>query len=156
MEVSFNHYGDRGRIDLLAWQPVQNIMLVVEVKSELEDAQALLGGLDVKSRVAPMLARRLGIGAVNGVAPFIVVGEGSTSRDRLRRLAPLFGRYATRGRAAISWLRQPDGLPTGLLALTDLRYATGSSVKPLGAQRVRRRGSRLSVDEAAPSGLTED
>jgi transcriptional regulator with XRE-family HTH domain len=51
-EASFNRYGERGRIDLLAWHPGLAILLVVEIKSELVDAQSLLGGMDVKTRVA--------------------------------------------------------------------------------------------------------
>lgn len=156
VEVSFNHYGDRGRIDLLAWHAVHRLALVVEVKSELDDAQALLGGLDVKCRVAPIVMRRLGIGPVAAVVPFVVLGDGSTSRDRLRRLAPLFSRFTVRGRAAFSWLRRPLGVPAGLLALTDLRYATGSSVKRVGAHRVRRKGAPSSVEEAAPAVLRAD
>jgi transcriptional regulator with XRE-family HTH domain len=141
VEVSFNHYGDRGRIDLLAWHPVLRVVLVVEIKSEIEDAQALLGGMDVKCRVAPVVARRLGLAQPSGVVPLLVVADGSTTRDRLRRLAPLFGRFVVRGRAAMSWLRRPSGVPAGLLALTDLRYATGSSGKQVGAHRVRRQRS---------------
>jgi hypothetical protein len=149
VEVSFNHFGDRGRIDLLAWHPVHRLVLVVEVKSEIDDAQALLGGLDVKCRVAPMVVRRLGLGPGAAVVPFVVVGDGSTSRDRLRRLAPLFSRFAVRGRAAFSWLRRPVGVPAGLLALTDLRFATGSSVTPVGTHRVRPMGAHPSVPQAA-------
>jgi len=147
-EYSFNHYGDRGRMDLLAWHPAQRLLLVVEIKSEIDDVQALLGGLDVKCRVAPVLVRRLGIGQVHAVNPFLVVADGSTARDRLRRLAPLFSRFELRGRAAMSWLRRPGDAPRGLLALTDLRFATGSSVKPVGAHRVRRRGPMSSVNPA--------
>lgn len=139
IEHSFNHYGERGRIDILAWHPIYRVLLVVEIKSELADAQGLLGGLDVKARVAPVVARGLGLGNVSQVVPMIVLADGSTNRDRLRRLAPLFSRYAIRGRAAIGWLRTPIGSAPGLLALTDLRFATGSSVKPVGGHRVRRR-----------------
>lgn len=32
-EVSFNHFGDRGRVDLLAFHPGTGIVLVVEVKA---------------------------------------------------------------------------------------------------------------------------
>ena len=148
VEVSFNHYGDRGRIDLLAWHQVHRILLVIEVKSEIGDAQALLGGVDVNVRVASMTARRLGLGQPTAVVPLLVIGDGSTNRDRLRRFAPLFDRYAVLGRSAITWLRRPAGVPSGLLALTDLRYATGSSAKPIGAHRVRRRRSSMSVGSA--------
>jgi transcriptional regulator with XRE-family HTH domain len=136
-EHSFNHYGDRGRIDLLVWHPVRFILLVVEVKCEVDDARALLGGVDVKARLAPVVAQRLGLHALSGVVPMVVVGDGSTTRDRLLRLAPLFCRFTVRGRAAMKWLRQPSGVPSGLLALTDLRFATGGSAKSVAAHRVR-------------------
>ena len=147
VEASFNHYGDRGRIDLLGWHPVHRLLLVVEVKSEIDDVQALLGGLDVKCRVAPLVARRLGLGSANAVVPFLVIADGSTSRDRLRRLAPLFSRFTIRGRGAMTWLRRPSGAPHGLLALTDLRFATEGSAKPVGPHRVRRTRGSASVDD---------
>src|SRR3990170_5026427 len=50
VEVSYSRYGERGRIDLLAWHPVLRVVLVVEVKTSLVDVQALLGSLDVKTR----------------------------------------------------------------------------------------------------------
>jgi transcriptional regulator with XRE-family HTH domain len=61
-EASFNHYGERGRIDLLAWYGTQRVLLVVEIKTEIVDSQALLGALDVKLRVAPITCRELGWG----------------------------------------------------------------------------------------------
>jgi transcriptional regulator with XRE-family HTH domain len=142
VETSFNHFGEHGRVDILAWHPAHRVLVVVEVKTEIDDVQALLGTLDVKCRVAPIVVRRLGITPPAAVLPAIVLADGSTNRDRLRRLAPLFARFNLRGRAASAWLRNPSraagGAPTGLLLLTDLRYATGSSVKSLGAHRVRR------------------
>ena len=49
-EVSFSRYGERGRIDLLGIHAATRLLLVVELKSELVDVQALLGSLDVKRR----------------------------------------------------------------------------------------------------------
>lgn len=96
-EVSFNRYGERGRIDLLAWHPPLRILLVVEIKTEVVDIQSLLGTLDVKVRVAPPLARQLGLGAPALVAPALVLRDGSTNRDRVRRVDALFGAFDLRG-----------------------------------------------------------
>jgi transcriptional regulator with XRE-family HTH domain len=52
-EVSFNHYGDRGRIDIIAFLPNVGCLLVVEIKTRFTDAQEVLGRLDVKRRIAP-------------------------------------------------------------------------------------------------------
>ena len=49
VEVSFNHYGDRGRCDVLAFHPATGILAVVEVKTAIGDVQDLLGRLDTKS-----------------------------------------------------------------------------------------------------------
>jgi hypothetical protein len=42
VEVSFNDYGDRGSIDILAWNPATRVVLVVEIKSELASIEGLL------------------------------------------------------------------------------------------------------------------
>lgn len=48
IETSFNRYGDRGRVDVLAHHPVARTLLVIEVKSAIGDLQETLGRLDVK------------------------------------------------------------------------------------------------------------
>jgi transcriptional regulator with XRE-family HTH domain len=137
VEASFNRYGERGRIDLLAWRAAQRILLVIEVKTEVLDAQGLLGGLDVKTRLGPFVGRDLGWARPALLAPALIITDGSTNRDRISRLAPLFGRFRLRGRAAISWLRRPEGVVTGLLLFSDLRPATTNRVTRLGRQRIR-------------------
>ena len=147
VESSFNRFGDRGRIDLLCWHPVHRILLVVEVKSEIADAQSLLGGVDVKVRVAPLLLRSLGAGAARAVVPLLLVSDGTTNRDRIRRLEPIFARFTLRGRGAASWLRHPTAdMPGGLLIFTDLRFANGRSVMQVAPHRVRRRRAAASVE----------
>jgi hypothetical protein len=59
-EVSFNRYGDRGRIDLLAYHPIARALLVIEVKTAIVDVQELLGTLHIKARVARFVAGELG------------------------------------------------------------------------------------------------
>jgi len=154
VETSFNRYGERGRIDLLAWRAALRILLVIEVKTEVVDAQGLLGGLDVKTRLSPFVGRQLGWARPALVAPALIITQGSTNRDRISRLAPLFGRFQLRGRAAISWLRRPEGVVTGLLLFSDLRPATTSRVTRLGRQRIRCAGSEASVARARDNGIT--
>ena len=48
VERSYSIYGERGRIDILGYHPASRTLLVVEIKSELADAQSLLGTLDAK------------------------------------------------------------------------------------------------------------
>jgi transcriptional regulator with XRE-family HTH domain len=114
VEVSFNHFGDRGRYDILAFQPVQRILLVVEVKTALGDVQDTLGRLDVKTRLAPLVARDLGWVA-DAAVPALVILEDRTQRRQIERHAALFRRFAHRGRSARAWFRRPRSGASGLL-----------------------------------------
>jgi transcriptional regulator with XRE-family HTH domain len=44
VEFSFNSYGERGSVDIVAWHPAARALLLVEVKSRLLDLQALASG----------------------------------------------------------------------------------------------------------------
>ena len=135
-EVSFNEYGDRGRIDILAAHPATNALLVVELKTLVVDGQDLLGSLDIKARVAPALARRIGWRAAR-VVPAIIVSDSTTNRRRVGELGPLLGRFDCRGRAALAWLRHPVGPAMGLLMLTEVPSNAGSDGRRSGRRRVR-------------------
>lgn len=140
-EVSFNHYGDRGRIDLLAWHPATRVLLIVEVKTDLVDVQDLLGTMDVRVRVAPRLAAGFGW-EIRTVVPAIVFLEDRTTRRRLTDHAILFDRFALVGRSALTWTRDPattQPAPTGVLWWHSLPNAR---VMRIGGQRVRIRASR--------------
>lgn len=115
VEASFNHFGERGRIDVLAWHAATGAVGVVEVKSRMDNAEETLGRLDVKVRLAAEIAAGIGWRAER-VVPLLVLGEGTTQRRHLAEHAALFGRYDLRGRAALAWLRRPDGSePSGVL-----------------------------------------
>ncbi len=137
-EVSFNHFGDRGRIDLLAWHAATQTLLVIEIKTVVVEIQDLLGTLHVKQRVAPGVARSLGWRPTRAV-PFLAVAESTTNRRRLVAHARLFARFVLRGKGAATWLRRPDSDPGGLLMLVKLPDHSGIGVRRAGRQRVRRR-----------------
>lgn len=114
-EASFNHYGDRGRIDVLAFHPTLRFLLVIEIKSRIQDVQDTLGRLDVKKRVAPTLARDRGWHA-GTIVPALIVREDRTSRRRVAEHAALFAAFGMRSRAARAWLRHPQlPAPEGIL-----------------------------------------
>lgn len=129
-EVSFNHYGDRGRIDVLAYQPPLRVLLVTEIKTQLDDVQELVGRLDVKRRIAPTLAADRGWSA-DTVVPAVVFREDRTIRRRLGQHQELFGSFALRARAAAAWLRRPTRrVPQGVLMMVrmpDRRQSAGGS-----------------------------
>jgi len=149
-EVSFNEYGDRGRIDLLAYRSLTRSLLVVEIKTVIADVQELLGPLHVKERVAPAVARSRGWPASRAI-PMLVVVEGTTNRRRLAAHERLFAPLALRGKAAVAWLRRPEGSPEGLLLLVKLPNRNGVSVRRAGRQRVRVRRPALNVEDAVDS-----
>ncbi|MGQ0608220.1 MAG: helix-turn-helix transcriptional regulator [Chloroflexota bacterium] len=130
VEVSYSRYGERGRIDLLAWHPATRTLLVIELKTALVDIQGLIGGLDVKARLARHAAEQFGWD-VRAVVPAIVFTDDRAIRKRLNQVETLFDRYALRGRSAISWTRAPDGVPPGLLWFASL----GDSTAPRASAR---------------------
>jgi transcriptional regulator with XRE-family HTH domain len=146
-EATFNHYGERGRIDLLAFHPGTGTVLVIEVKTVIAEIQDLLGALNTKERVAPVIARSLGRRAAQTV-PFLVVAESTTNRRRLTAHARLFARLAVRGKSAVAWIRRPDGAPSGLLLLVKLPDHNRVGVRRAGRQRVRLGRAAVSVDES--------
>lgn len=140
VEVSYSRYGERGRIDLLAFHAVTGILLVIELKTELVDVQALLGALDVKARLASEICARFGWNP-RRVVPAIAFSEDRTTRNRLQRVAGLFDRYALRGRAAWVWLRRPgtDSAPTGVLVFVGVGGGTRRQRSSAVSSRVRAR-----------------
>jgi hypothetical protein len=150
-EVSFNQYGDRGRIDLLAFHPSECSLLVIEIKTAIVDAQATLGSLDVKARVASAVGRALGWNA-RLVVPALIVLDGSTARRHLRAIDPLLNRFDLRGRAALDWLREPFvRQPSGPIFLTKLPSDAGSGARRAGRRRVRVRAASSHSHQAPPS-----
>jgi transcriptional regulator with XRE-family HTH domain len=114
-EVSFNHFGDRGRCDLVAWHATTGTLLIVEVKSRVGDLQDMLGQLDVKRRLGSVIARELGLDPPAGVVRTLVLAEDGANRRTLLRHEALFRTFALRGREAFGWLRRPDRPASGLL-----------------------------------------
>jgi transcriptional regulator with XRE-family HTH domain len=143
-EVSFSHYGDRGRVDLLALHLVRRLLLIVEIKTEIGDLQDTLGRLDVKARLGTVIAREVGWLSVSDVVPALVVLDSRAARRAVGTHPALFARLTLRGRRAIAWLRRPVGdPPTGLLW-----FATGPDARVVSANspnRVRKRPNAQSA-----------
>ncbi len=107
-EASFNHYGDRGRIDLLAFHPVTRTLLIVEVKTVLTDLQEMFGSMNVKQRLAPQLARERGW-EVSEVASLLAVASTSASRQIVRQHRTLFGPMTADAARIRRWITTPNG-----------------------------------------------
>ncbi|MEO8511112.1 MAG: helix-turn-helix domain-containing protein [Chloroflexota bacterium] len=136
VEVSFNHYGDRGRYDVLAYHRASGIVLVIEVKTAIGDVQAALGQLDVKGRLALGIARDRGWQARHVVTMLVIADERQQHRI-VARHAALFAAFALRGHSARSWLRRPSAGSANLLI-----YLPLTDVRTLNARRSQR-GARI-------------
>ncbi len=134
IEVTFNDYGDRGSIDILAWHPGTRSLLIVEVKSVVADAQGTLAPLDRKVRIGPKVAHGRGLDP-NSISRLLVVADTTTNRRRVTRFEALFAAaLPDRGWTVRRWLAQPSGQLSGLLFLPD---STGDGTRRATAGRSR-------------------
>jgi hypothetical protein len=149
IEVSYSRYGERGRVDLLAYHAPTRTLLLVEVKTELVDAQDLLGTFDAKVRLATHVAASVGWPQPRHVVPMLLFPDAATVRRRVTRLAPLFTDFDVVGRSAVSWLRRPttDAVPRGLLIFSDLSPVAVVRAKSLERVRLHGSGVRPSVEQ---------
>lgn len=118
-EYTFNHFGDRGSVDVLAWHPRSRTLLVIEVKTILVDVQELLGTLDRKCRVVPSLVARERGWRAAAVGRIVVIEDRTTARRTVAAHDHTFGSVLpTRSRQVRRWLAEPDGPLAGLWFLS--------------------------------------
>jgi transcriptional regulator with XRE-family HTH domain len=135
VEYGFNHYGDRGSVDVLAWHPATRTLLIIEVKSILTDLQAAFTSLATKVRVVPMLARREFGWEIASVGRLLVMPGSKANRSVVANHAATFGTLFPRRMPSLrSWLRRPDGAVAGLWFLS-----TSPGGTPTNVRRVRPR-----------------
>jgi DNA-binding XRE family transcriptional regulator len=122
-EVSFNIYGERGSIDVLAMHPASGALLVVEVKSVVPDLGGMLMTLDRKVRLARQVASEQLGWRVTSVSRLLVLPEERTARRRVAEHATTFETsFPTRNVAVKRWLRAPAGSISGLLFVPDVQH----------------------------------
>ena len=120
VEYSFNHFGERGTVDVLAWHSAASILVIFEVKSELDGLESVLRPIDVKARVVPsVLARERGWAAAS-VGVVLVLPDDPTTRRAVESAAFVLD-IALPGRtvAVRRWLEAPAGSLRGLWFLSD-------------------------------------
>jgi hypothetical protein len=115
VEYSFNQFGDRGSVDIVAWHPIARILLIIEVKSRIVDLQDLAAAMDRKVRVVPgLLARERGWNAVD-VGSVLVIAESTFNRELVRRHRATFAATFPAGTVDVRrWLRAPAGPLRGI------------------------------------------
>lgn len=123
-EATFNNFGERGSIDVLAWHPSHETLLIIEVKSAMPDMQALLAGVDRKQRIGRRIAAERGW-RVRSVSRLIVFPEDRTVRRRVDAHASTFDvAYPARTREVGQWIRAPLRPISGLLFLPGSQRTT--------------------------------
>ena len=129
VEFGFNHYGDRGSVDVLAWHSATRTLLIVEVKSILTDLQATFTSLATKVRVVPMLARRDLGWDVRSVARLVVMPGTTANRTTVARHQATFDvAFPHRMPTIRTWLRRPSGSLAGLWLLSSMPKGTATNV----------------------------
>jgi len=139
-EYTFNRYGERGSVDVVAWQPAAQALLLIEVKSELRDVQATLRAMDTRVRVVPGVVASERGWRTQTVGSVLALPADSTARRAVARLEGVFGAALPARTVEVRrWVRRPAGRLRGIWFLADAR--TVSVVRnPGGRGRIRRPG----------------
>jgi transcriptional regulator with XRE-family HTH domain len=149
-EASFSEWGERGRIDLLAFDPRTGTLVIVEVKTLLVDLQDLFGALGVKTRLSSTIAKRRGWHPRRTVT-VLAVADTSANRTSVSRHRTLFDVFEHR-RLSISALGRD-----GARVLHWVRPAAASRSSWIGGrQRVRRNSDQSSSGGAYEPIETEE
>lgn len=142
-EVSFNHFGERGIVDLVAWHAPSRALLLVELKTELADVHNLLASCDRRHRLAAHIAEPIGWHPIV-VGQWVAIADSRTNERRLAaHRAMIRGALPDDGRAVAGWLARPQ---RSLGAFSFLPDSSGSSARRRSAPRLRVRDSRASVN----------
>lgn len=121
VEYTFNDYGERGSVDVLAWRDAARALLMVEAKTRIADVQDLHATFDRKARVVPKLVARERGWRPALAGMLLVVAESHANREAVRAHTATFAaRFPAGSREARRWIREPDGDFAGLLFLPDL------------------------------------
>jgi transcriptional regulator with XRE-family HTH domain len=165
-EESFNHYGERGSVDILGWRPDSRSLLIVEIKSEIASLEETLRVLDMKRRVVPVVMRKDRNWEARYVAAVLVLPDATTHRNLIRRHEALVSAsLPKRGWDVRHWLADPAGHLRGLTFLPNTGGG-GAMRKVPSSRRVRRtvkggsevatRHSHAQSAVAEPAGASRD
>jgi transcriptional regulator with XRE-family HTH domain len=143
VEESFNHFGERGSVDILAWRADRRALLLVEIKTELVDLQETVRTIDMKTRVVPIVVRRTRGWHPDAVASVIVLPAANVHRRAVaQHAAMLAAALPARSREVHRWVDEPCGSVRGIWFLPNTHR--GSAMESLACtRRVSRRRKTL-------------
>ena len=139
-EFTFNVFGERGSVDILAWHPVHRALLIVEVKSRIQDVQAMLLSMSRKVRLVPgVVARERGWDR-RALGIIVAMPDSHANRSVVAAHPTTFdASFPARTLACRAWIRAPAGDLSGLLFLPRMPSPTLIAGTP---GRVRRAHAR--------------
>jgi transcriptional regulator with XRE-family HTH domain len=154
VEYSFNHFGERGAVDVLGWAPQSRALAIVEVKTRIVDIQDLIATLDRKRRLIPPLVAADRGWRAGPIGTLVVLPESSTTRDAVARHAATFdAAFPGRSRAVRRWLHEPDGEVRGLLFVRDT--SAGGLARGAGERTRVGRPRRTRIHSSVPDTTTK-
>lgn len=142
VEYTFQHFGERGSVDVLAWRPDAQALLLIEVKTDLDNLQEMLSSLDRKARLVPRLVGAERSWAARALGVLLVMPEGSTSRWQVSRHPAVFAAaFPARNKGIRRWVEGPAaaGPLRGVWFLPASAKATRmeAAARRTGSRRVR-------------------
>jgi transcriptional regulator with XRE-family HTH domain len=149
VEYTFSRFGDNGAVDVIGWRAQERALLLVEVKSELDNLQKMLSVLDRKTRLVPALLALERDWRAAVVGAILVMPDRSTFRDGIARFRATFAAALPSRNVEIRrWLAQPG---PGPLRGTWFLRLSGPSILVEGRGGPRRiRASRGSATAPNP------
>ena len=109
VEVTFNHFGERGVADFIAWHPQERILLIVEVKTRIGDIQATASTFERKVRILPEALLAEAGWRPRTVARLLVIAETHANRTVTRDHPAIFDAiWPARTTETRRWLRRPS------------------------------------------------
>lgn len=150
IEYTFNHFGERGSVDLVGWHARHRALALIEVKSRIVDQQDLHAAMGRKRRLVPaLLARERGWQA-DVVGEMLVVADTRAARTVVRAHAATFdARLPARSVEARAWIRKPlQPIAACWFLAPTSRGSANRKLAP--SQRVRKPISRSGRDRIRP------
>lgn len=132
VEVTFNEFGERGSADVVGWHPVEQALLIAEIKTRIDDLQDAGAVFSRKVRILPrVLARDEGWEALT-VGRVLVFGDTRANRELVRAHRGTFDAiWPERTVQVKQWIRRPAPA-TGTAAAQAKRGFGGILFVPLG------------------------
>jgi transcriptional regulator with XRE-family HTH domain len=136
-EFTFNAFGERGSVDILAWHPLRRALLIVEVKSRIQDVQAMLMAMSRKVRLVPGIVANERGWERRALGIIVAMPDSHVNRSVVAAHPATFdASFPARTAACRGWLKAPVGDLSGLLFLPRIPVRTAIEAAP---GRVRRR-----------------